>query len=274
MAETPHLSTLFKTGQPLTVETGEGTEIHLWLRKPSSLQQQEAMKHARASRARILTRYLDEGSDEYQVISVETDRTDREGLIEILLMKTTTDHRRQSNADVLYGTYGSDWGDDGQKYIDAVGASAQRYVEILDFNQQLSEEDSSLVIDLASDDELKKLEVIEQTFAGEVEARLEELQLNERENIELDKTDVMREKVLEYKINTESELAWFEQYTLRMIHFSVRYPNEHDLIYFEKHTDVMELPVEVRSQIFAAYEQLDGGADEVKKLQSLQSSLD
>lgn len=269
----PHLSDLFETGKEITLNFGED-KIVLWLEKPATVQQDDAMNRAKAKRARIMNAYRDPSSDLSLSIDAELLSHRRPKLLEQIAQLNEQDFRRQATQEVLHGPEGSDWGENGEDYLDLLAAIEERITEIHDHNEALADEDTHLALGLATDEELSRLEAKADEFSEEVTARVAHLNVQEERRLESLNDSALREMLRERRVELEAELAWYQEYRQRMLYYTVRYPDKHERLYFSNLDQMLNLPAWLQQQLLNLYDQFDQGGEDTKKLLSLLSSSD
>lgn len=270
----PHLSDLFETGTLIKLSLGEDAEIELWLEKPATVQQDDAINKAKAKRARVMVAHRDEKSDEFVALDAEMKGMSRDALTDQLLQIKDDDFRKQATSEVLYGDQGTDWGEQGEDYIDLLDAVNQRIIEIREHNDSLTEDDSHLIILAGKDEELLRLEEVSKKFGAEVDERRQVLADGETALLGNAETEELRERVHESRVELDAHLAWFQEYRMRMLYYSVRYPGKHEKRYFDNMDQLMQLPGWVQQALLGQYDEFETGGESTKKLLSLLSSSD
>lgn len=287
----PHLRDLFITGRQAEIEVydledteSEPLKILIWLRKPSVQHYEEATAKARAKQSRRRQLYRNTESDEYlsvmeQIAQLET----KEEVIEQLVSFEENNIRSQSYNEALFGDDdkepdpvtgegGPRWGKEGQDYMDVLMAIRQRAEEIQTYNTALSEEDADLKIDLDKDDEMVRLNVTIQEF----EVQRDEL-IEKAKAVETAKwtgmTRANLDKALMKKlIDLEASMVFYQEYKTMMLYFAARTQEDHHKNYFSSPDEIWDLPEYVRMRLFAEYDELEAGADNLKNSLSPQLS--
>lgn len=270
----PHLSDLFTTGTMIELNFGEGNNLQLWLERPTTLQQDDAMNKAKAKRARLMAAFRDEKSDEHIALEDELVSKATDEVIDELIALDEENFKRQSVSEVLYGPEGSDWGEFGQDYLELLDATQSRLFEIRDFNDGLSEEDQHLAIRIDKDEEIKRLEEQQFKFQREADARKKQLIDDRRKELGRVERAKLVDDLRKARIELEGQLVWFGEYRLRMLYYSVRYPDKKVRRYFDSMDQLLSLPAWVQQQILSEYDVFDAGGEDVKKLASLLNSSD
>lgn len=270
----PHLKELFKTGQMVSLDIRnpedptETFPVEIWLRKPMSSFYEEAMVKARAKQARRKVLFKDKDSDEYVAISQRVKEQTREELTDLLVRFEEQKYRTQAYNEVLYGEEGEEhpeWGHGGQRYVDLLAATRQRYEEILRHNQELSEsEDAALFINLEEDEELKRLDAELKIFQDAVTELAEQYLAHERAKYDGVKVDTLREEAINKLIETEVNAVFYQEYRTLMLYYSCRYPEDHRRLYFDDPQEIWDMPDYVRVKLFDALDDLEVKADDLK----------
>jgi hypothetical protein len=272
-----HLSEFFKSGELFTLEVPDHSnpdkpfKFELWLQKPNPLQQDAAMKKARAKQARIRQKFRDETSDEYLGLREEVEQLGGvEELVDTLLQLEEAKLRQQAYQEVLYSEeVGSDWGTDGKSYLDLLAAIKDRYDEIMKANESLAEEDKHLAIKFQEDEELLRLNAEEAKFEEETAERTAKLLEIERSRLHGHSTEALRQMLFKRMTDTEAGLAWLQEYRMLMLFNACRRVDNHKRLYFDDLDRIWELPDYVRTQLMDAYNNLDQGLDDIKNSLSL-----
>lgn len=268
-----HLSDLFKSGKDLIIEDGEGNEYALWVQRPSSIQQDEARATANARAVKIRLQYKNEDSDHYVSMRAQFDDIeDKDELLDFRVRYSDNDRSQQAFSEVLFGDEGSDWESEEKNYMALLDSISSRYEEIQRFNQEMAAAGSEEAIDIEGDEELKDLLERQEQFAKEVAEVKEVLDAEERKLHVNKPLQQLRNEVIKETIETEAKLYWYEQYQTRMVYFAVRFPDDHDKLYFSRAEDVLELPTFIKDQVWNAYEEVERGAEDLKNSLSLPSS--
>lgn len=273
------LNDLFRVGKVVTIvipHEGEPIEFHVWMRKPSAGQNEEALSSARAKQARLRMQYEDPNSDAAVAIQDEVKRlTSKTAIVEKIIAFDVPRLRQKAMNDVLYsedegGNYR--WGKYGEEYSDIVGAIAQRMDEVMTRNAELDEAEIELRINFDEDPELVKLMAKRQEFEDQVEAIVEVSRQVEIGKYKPMSIDDLRAKLRQLTIDAEGQMAWYEEYRLRMLHYACRELNNKDRPYFDGPYDILDLPSHVMNELLTHYDDLDAGGEALKNLPSLQHS--
>ena len=267
-----HLKDLFHKGRDVTIEVvsdGETYEIPLWMQLPSYNQQQEAMQKARAKKARTALNYK-KGEDQYVALEAEVKEMDKDEVIEKLLEFDSDERSRQARNEVMYGDAGSDWGVEGQRYMDLQSAQIERYQEIEAHNDQFElPDDADRLIVYDKDEEMVKIQEELDVFAEEVNERKDLLDEDERRDMKMISVAKLRSRLMDELIDTETQLAWYQDYRMRQIFFAVRDPDDKRKPYFDSPDDILDLPPYVRQRLVNEYETMEMSVDELKNSLSL-----
>jgi hypothetical protein len=277
MANPVHLSDVFRSGLDVEVQAPNYEDPNnpliytIWMQRPAAHQHEEAMNKARAKQARIRRQYTDKESDEYVSMWLQVaDFEELDDLVESLLAFSENDHRQKAYNEILFSKeVGSDWGPGGSRYLDLLGAVADRMDWILKHNEELAEEDDHLRVWPENDEELLALQAEADTFEKEVEVRMAEMKEAAIAELKTHSTEALRKRLFKKMVDTEAGLAWLQEYRTLMVFYACRYSDDHRRLYFKSPESLWELPDSVRSQLFNAWQDLDAGTDDIKNSLSL-----
>lgn len=264
-----HLSDLFRSGEDVVVNDGDGNEFPIYVMRPSGLQQEEAREHANAKVARYKIQVRDIESDAYLTVRFAIDDSDYDEAVDTLVRFDEPEIREASLQHMMYNE-DSEWKDD--KYMATLQAMHDRVQDIDKYNEQMEEAGTEDRIDPDTDPQLQDImaeynrfqEAVEETVEGELEKRREQVRaMSDRD---------MRDELIQKTFDLDTKMQWYEAYQLRMLGYACRYPEDHKKMYFDSLEDVHELPVYIRTQLFEAYERVERGSDDVKNSLSLLSS--
>jgi len=265
-----HLSDLFRKGRDVKIVDADGNEYPLWLQRPSGLQQERARDYANAKVARYRLQAKDPDSDVYATIRSTVNDEDFETLVAARVKFEESEVREGAFQVALYGEE-SEWSKD-DKYMSVLNAMTRRLDDIEKYNAQMEEAGASDRIDPQTDQEMQEITAEYERFHSEVadivDSEIEML----RGKFSSMPEDKIREEVIEKTIDLDVRLQWYEAYQLRMLSYACRYPEDHKKLYFDDPDDVYEIPLYVRQQLFAEYDELERGSDDVKNSLSLLSS--
>ena len=266
----PHLSSLFHSGTEVTIVDTEGNEYPIWVQRPSSLQQEESREYASAKVARFKLQAKDKKSDTYMALQATAQDDSYDDLLSARLRFEEPSVRDAALSEVLY-TEGSEWSEE-DKYFGLITAMSERFNEIERFNNEMEEAGSEERIDIDTDEKLLEVSKEHDRFQDEVQrvgdAELERLKEEFRKIPE----DELREQVVKKTLDLDARMQWYEAYRTRMLSYACRFPEDHKKLYFASHDEVMEVPYYIRSQLFAAYDEVEKGSEDVKNSLSLLSS--
>jgi len=269
----PHLSDLFKVGTEIVITDSDGDQYPLWVQRPTSVQQDEAREAANGRMIRLKQQYESKEGDRYLTLKQTMEEVDDlESLLEMRIAYKGSALREQAFNEVLYGEdHGTDWQLDN-RYLSILNAVSDRWEEISRYNEEMEKAESEDRILPEKDEQLVDLLAQQQVFSDEVQVRIDVLS-KEEENLHKNKPLAqLRNEVVKESIDTEARLYWYETYQIRMLYYATRELDDHDIFYFEKAEDVLELPSYIRQELYTAYEELERGSEEVKNSLSLPSS--
>lgn len=271
----PHLRDLYSEGEDMVVKVwrlDEMQEVHIFLQRPNPIDQQEAQRKGRASRARLKSR-LSEG-DERDALVQEAEAMDKKKLSATLISYSKTDFEAEATNELLYNKdVGDDWSDEGRELGAITEAYQTRWVEITEINEQrvLDEID---ILPPEDDEELIRLQAIVSEYEEQVLARAEELKEDELKKLMRLGRSELEKHLIEKNVQIECDLEFFQTYQLHMIYQSARMPEDHSELYFKSAKEFLSYPQMVRAQITNAYEAMEMGVDDIKNWLSLLNSSD
>lgn len=257
-----HLRDLVNVGKVVDVEVQniDGTEsvVQVYVRKPGSVQQDDAMNKARAAQARKRLAFKKKDSEDYlNLIDTVSELTVDE--LSEMIVRLSANFGEQAHNDVLFSKeHGSDWGEEGVEFTSLRDALEDRLVEILDINDGLGDEDK-IVANL--DDEVIRIRARLDKFAIEVQDRKAQLERREVIKLKKKKEEELREKLVDEMVATEANITWYQEYLLWMHYYACRDVTNPTLSYFDNITEMRDLPQYVYRQLSSAYDNmtLDGG---------------
>ena len=262
-----HLMDMFRRGKPTVLEflddKGEPTEKELWLSKPTAAQQELALKVSKAKQIRRQVELANHEDPEYLAVWQTIDPLDRKETVEALSSFQDSELRTQAFNDVLHAEeHGSDWSDDDKSYLALLEAITMRLQEL----QTSNDDETSETIQPEDDEELARLSARQELFQTEVDARYEVLRKEFLVQFKGKKVNELKEELTEKRIEQEVGMVWYQEYRTQMLYYSVRYPDNHDKLYFEGHYDVLELPLPIQLQLLRDMDDLDQGIQSAKNL--------
>lgn len=262
-----HLADIFKVGGPSTIvlHGQEESDLQVWVTRPNSPQQELVKKKSKSARAR---RYLELAPDEEEGIAVrlEVGAMKKADVVDAIVARKNSELRKQAFNEVLFSEdYGSDWGTEGDKYLDVIQAILDRTEEIEAWNvEQKAAGLTETVIDVFADDDITRLNAEQEKFSAEVTERTEELLHAERSDVASTGIEALRERLIKERIELESDMEWMVARRYGLLHFAIRDMEDHSKLYFESMTDIQGLPEYIQEQLFRAYEGIELGVEDVK----------
>lgn len=270
-----HLSDLFTKGEVVTITDSEDNEYEVFVRRPAPTQQQAALDAANARMASYTVQYDEKEGERYVAISAAVKSvTDKDELIDQLMMYEESDLKQQAYNEVLYDkSVGSIWADikedeEGEEYLEILTAIGTRWEEINRYNETV--EDDNIVPE--NDEALTALTAKQEKFQAEVDERAEVLIANARLKHVNKPLAQLQNELIKKGIDVEAKLYWYEEYQVKMLYYACRYADDQKKLYFEDPYDVLELPQYIRAKLFKAYEEAELGSEEVKNSLSLPTS--
>lgn len=270
----PHLRDLFRIGEEvsLKVPQPDGTiaSVAIWMRVPSTDNQQEAIRKAGAKQARLRQALKDKNSDDYAALTADMDQIEaRSDMEEFLLSTEDSELREQAYNEVLYGEFGSNWeseekgGKPGLDYLNVLQAVFDRGEELK--ADGLPHED---------DPEMARLQAVYGQFQAEVDDRLGELRRAAALKLKNQTDEQMRAEIWKKMVDLLSRTAWLEEYSTWLTFFACRYPNDHKKFYFRDPGEIAELPEYVQVQIRDKYREISRIGGDLKASSTPENSSD
>lgn len=265
----PHLRDLFLKGQEYEFKSPPATGVKVWVQRPSSVHQEVASRAARAKRARRRTELLSPESEEHKSLKLEINELSLDQITDELLGLRRADFQRQALNEVLYSEeHGSDWGKEGEKYMDLLEATVQRIDEITK-----AAEEEGVEPKYAEDPEWKRLNELQMQFQKEVDERQAEITDMERSELVASKTvEEIKSDYFRRHVDAESDGVWYMEYKQQMLYFAVRHIDDHARFYFESATEIGDMPVDIQRELLEVTESLNLEADELKNSLTPQAS--
>ena len=226
------------------------------------MQQDMASRAARAKKTRRRSELLSKDSEERQALDMEIAELSAEEVAKQLLQLQQSDLQRQALNEVLYSKdFGSDWGKEGEKYMDLLDAVIQRSEEIA----AQAEEEGLDVPNFSDDEEWNRLNDLQQLFQDEVSERFNELADDALNQMLVTKdADQIRKDYMKRHIDAEADTVWYMEYKLHMLYYATRTLDDHKKLYFESATEVMDMPPQVQRQLLEALESISREVDDLK----------
>lgn len=263
----PHLRDLFLKGQEYEFKSPPATGLRVWVQRPSSIQQDLAARAARTKRTRRRAELLNKDSDERRALEMELADLDLDGMLNELLGLKSAEFQRQALNEVLYSEeYGSDWGKEGEKYMDLLDALIQR-------SDELTAQAGDGTPDFENDEEWKRLTGLQDQFQREVSERQVEIVDEARAEFAADKTlDEIRDLYIKRHVEADADGVWYMEYKHHMLYYSVRDLEEHSKLYFDSPAEVSDMPIEIQRELLDITEALSMEAEQLKNLLTPQPS--
>lgn len=264
--DTPHLADLFQTGKETTIVYPGKPETKVWVERPNPDQQEECSRKARSARARRYYELMDEDSDERMALLQEADSMDKETLVEALMDGHVREIESRAYNDVLFSEdHGSNWGKEGEEWSGVIESLKDRLDEIDAHNEELSAAGAEEGILQPEDDpDIIRLSKVQDKFQEEVGERVEELATEKRTEIALNPIDRLRQTLIEDRVNLECDVVWFAAFKYEQLFRAVRFPKDHEKLYFKNVTQIKGLPRVVQEQLMSTYDEIDVSVHDLK----------
>ena len=265
-----HLNEIFKTGKLIEVvypEMATEEPVMVWVARPNQPQQDMVAKKARSARARRFIE-LKADNEEGIALKLEVDEMKKPEIVEALLDGERGKYRKQAYNEVMFSEdFGSDWGKEGEKFIEALNAAIERSSEIIAWNEEHEAAGNETeMIEPLKDKELMRINEIQEQFSAEVTERTEELLAGEHAEVAKKTLVTLRAELLKARVSLECDMEWMKIRRYGLLHYALRYPDEDDRskLYFQSQDDIISLPPVIQEQLFAAQESLEMGVEDIK----------
>lgn len=235
------LSDLYIVGKEMVFNDDSGEEpIEIWLSKISPIEQRDAADQATKARAKILSlKNSPEAESERLLYEDQLDDLglfDRDDLV-TFLSASKIEEARISNEQRIASE--DPWAEDD--YLNSLQSA---------WNDGLMDE---WVIDPDANEEAARVYSELKRFTDEVE----ETMIDEVENIKAEFDQIDEEKLRADAVNkileSEADFAWMNEFSYYQVFYSVRYPEDHKLRYFESVDEVKCLDTRILSEIIKTY---------------------
>jgi hypothetical protein len=271
----PHLRDLFRIGEEvsLKVPQPDGTiaSVSIWMRVPTTDNQQEAIRKAGAKQARLRQALKDKDSDDYAALMADMDQIEaRDDMEEFLLSTEDSDLREKAYNEVLYGEFGSNWEAEDKK----TGEPGLDYLNVLQATFDRSEELKAEGLPLEEDPEMARLQAVYDQFQAEVDDRLGELRRAESLKLKNRSDEELRAEIWKKMVDLLSRTAWLEEYSTWLTFFACRNPNDRKKFYFRDPGEIAELPEYVQAQIRDKYREISRIGGDLKVSSTPENSSD
>lgn len=254
-----NLADLYTLGKEVKInDDGGGEPVVVWMSKLRTFQAEKALKKANAARAIRFSITKDKESDDYlSIVSLSHD-IDREQMVKDVAGKDLV-----AKYQALEAQLGAEdeWAKDD--YLQGLkDAWTGREGPNLSFRWAEDEDDPEAK---RVHDELEK-------FANELQKRYdsdEKIILDSYDSIPEDK---LREQWVADRIEWDANDAWFREFKLQELFYSIRDPQDHKKYYFGSRDEIDELAQEVLLVLISEYNALAVDVQEGKDSPSIQSS--
>lgn len=281
MAKQPHLTELFSQGKAVSIiavdKAGQELEIDLWVKKPDPAEHDECVKKARVYKARRLQELRDKDSDERLALEQEITAMDKEELIEAHMESKLRDLDRRAIQDVTFSEetekgsgvtkYGKYWGPNGEQWIDLLEAISARLTEIRDHNTEVAAsgvDSEGLEIDPMEDEELGRLNAVQEEFSEQVTERRDQLVEDVKRELAVKTRDRLIKELLEHRISLEVDSVWFTHFKYWQLLYAVRYQDDGHPQYFKSVEQIRALPKTIQDQLWRALDDVELDVTDLK----------
>ena len=274
MAKTPHLEDLFRKGTVVTITDSDDVEYEIFVRRPGPNQHNAVLEAANGKMAKYTIQYEKKEGGSYEALHALVLSYEHDQLLDERLKYIESELREQAFNEVMYDEkIGSKWSqgedDDDESivvYVDILTAITDRWEEITRFNDEVEADDR---IQPDDDEELNRLNEVQEKFQGEVDERTNELVAVERTRHQNKPDAQLRNEIVKSGIDVEGKLHWYQEYQVRLLYYACRDPENKDDLYFSDPYSVLELPTYIKDRLYAAYQELETGSEQLKNSLSL-----
>lgn len=244
------LSDLYVLGTDLAI--GDDNEVdtepvRVWVQKLNPLEQQTAVRRAGAERAKQLAFVTNDTSDEYQAALGDViEFSDHDTLIDIAIRTDVLAANMKAEAE----TSGDErWSKDD--YLTGLVTIWQ-------------EELSDRWIENPEDPEACRVKKELEDFDKIVEDATEAARIQLRKDYALTPIEDLRKLAVEALLEQRATQAFIGEFEVQQILFSIRFPEDHGVYYFQERLEVLGLDARVRSRLVEAYNLLSVDSQEGK----------
>lgn len=229
-------------------------EVQVWIRPPSPLQREMAMRDAQASRARSLVRAKrHEDSEEHLTIMAFLADMSMETLIDYVIQANLDEYRQQAIREVLAN---DEW-EDMTSYQDAMRQ----------FEEQTPEE-------LEGNEEYEALMELDAKFAQQVSEVEKQIIESCRDAFTIRTRQDLEKMALDKRSELVGSQAFMAEYEKQMLYYSVRDFDEPTQLFYSSATELAEADDEILSAYREAIVPFIDDSAEAKNLQGVVSGSD
>ena len=205
-------------------------DIQMWVRPPSPLQREMAMRDAQASRARALVnaKRKEDSEEHLTIMAFLADMSD-ETLVEYVLLSTTQERQAEASRDIL----GNDEWKDSAELSDAL----RQFDEMSDTELAAHQEEYDALMERDAE------------FGRQVAAREAELMDIERDSLSFRSREDLERKALEKRSELVGQQAFMYEYEQQMQFYATRDFDEPGELFFSSAREMAESDEEVLTTI-------------------------
>lgn len=198
----------------------EESDVCMYVRPPSPLQREMALRDGQAARARALinAKRKTDSEEHLTILAFLADMSD-ETLVDYLLVNDTQERQQDAMRDVLSRDEWKDMTD----YQDAM----RQFDEMSDEEKEESEEYAAMM-------------ELDQKFSTQVSVRLAELTDAQRDAFRMMNRETLEKRALDKRSEMVGSQAFINEYELQMLYYAVRDPENHATLYFESAREFAE----------------------------------
>lgn len=222
----------------------EDGEIAVFVRPPSPLQREQAMRDGQARRARaLINAKRHEDSEEHLTIMAFLADMSDETLVDYLLVQEQNDRYQEAMREVLSN---DEW---------------SNMTELQDALRQFEEMDDE---ELVGNEEYLALMELDEKFTEQVRARLHELTDAQRDAMRMMRRETLERRALDKRSEMVGSQAFITEYQLQMEYYSVRDAEDHNQLFFSNAREFAEQHDDFRETIAEALQPFIGDSAEAK----------
>lgn len=204
-------------------------EISCYVRPPSPLQRDMAMRDGQARRARALinAKRKEDSEEHLTIMAFLADMSD-DTLLDYVLINDSQERQQDAMRDVL---------------------SREEWKDITDMQDAMRQFDDMPEEERAENEEWVALMEQDQKFGDDVAERLKELADAQRDALRMQSRESLEKRALDKRSEMIGSQAFINEYELQMLFYSVRDPENHSQLFFESAREFAEQHEDFRAVI-------------------------
>lgn len=222
----------------------EDGEIAMFVRPPSPLQREQAMRDGQARRARaLINAKRNEDSEEHLTIMAFLADMSDETLIDYLLVQEQNDRYQEAMREVL---------------------SREEWANMTELQDALRQFEDMEDEELVGNEEYSALMELDEKFTEQIRERLSSLTDAQRDAMRLMRRETLERRALEKRSEMVGSQAFINEYQLQMEFYAVRDADDHSKLFYSSAREFAEQHEAVREKIAEALSQFIGESGEAK----------